>query len=327
MIRKDKAQWIGVKIPAIISKELFDKANTRKKYNMACFRGSHKVQLLSDLTYCGRCNVRCRAIRRHYSVERKDGVHLYQKTIYRCPKRGAGHNPEIDSRVLELCVMDMIRKEMLDSENLQEHLETFNSNSQDKAAKSKKELGKISARITQIKAQKERILDLYASGGLEQEEYMRRIRNYESEIELLQKEQNELIKNMPAIQSNELIEESLNEYCKQIKLEFKKCNDFESKRKFLLDHIKKVSYCRISENEDAIKLQGSIPIKLEGIKTCRQSENLAKIKFEIERTIDRKELMIKARRIEIQSGMENKKQIASDDYGKLALEHAPELNP
>lgn len=52
---RDESEWIAVKVPEIISKELFDKAQARPEANQKKYNKPREVQLLSNLVTCGRC--------------------------------------------------------------------------------------------------------------------------------------------------------------------------------------------------------------------------------------------------------------------------------
>ena len=94
-------------------------------------------------------------------------MRIYQRAVYLCRKKGKSHNPEIDTRVLEACVIGMIKEMLFDSKKLRECLILFNK----RIAKAKisKQIGSIEEKVRTIDKQKGRIVDLYASGHLERE--------------------------------------------------------------------------------------------------------------------------------------------------------------
>ncbi|PWB38766.1 MAG: hypothetical protein C3F02_02550 [Parcubacteria group bacterium] len=113
----DRATWIGIKIPPIISQELFDKVQRKINHNLECYRNSQNTKLLSGLVWCGICQKRCFGYHRNYFVQRKDGLKQYQRTIYHCPQKHR-HNPEINGGILEPCVLNMIKNYLFDSDKL-----------------------------------------------------------------------------------------------------------------------------------------------------------------------------------------------------------------
>jgi hypothetical protein len=52
-VPRDRSEWIGIKIPAIIPKELFDRVQARIDYNRNSYRNAKRKQLLSQLVECG----------------------------------------------------------------------------------------------------------------------------------------------------------------------------------------------------------------------------------------------------------------------------------
>lgn len=316
-VLRDRSEWVGVKIPAIISKELFDKVQKRLEYNRTCYRNALRTQLLSNLVWCGKCNSRCFSYRRYYQVKRKDGVRLYQRAVYRCRVKGKGHNPEIDTRVLESCVIDMIKETLFNPRKLYEHLSL--SNKKIDKTKIAKQIDNIDEKIHSINKQKERIIDLYASGHLEREEYIRRTLKYEAEIEELENKQSEAIKYLPLFQKPETLKSSIAVYSKKVKNKFEKCAYFQAKRQFLLDNIVKVAYHRNGKTSDKVRLYGSVPIQLKD-----QSEIIL-VDFKIERIVNRDEILEKVREIDLTNDTWGGIPIQSMEYGKLVMTKSPEI--
>ena len=61
--------------------------------------------------------------------------------------------------------------------------------------------------------------------------------DYDNEINKLKSDRMEMLKKVPLIQKTEIVNTSITQYCEGIKLCYKKCNDFETKRQFLLDYV------------------------------------------------------------------------------------------
>lgn len=314
-IHKERSEWIGIKISAIISKELFNKVQKRLEYNQLCYRNSQGTQLLSRLVYCGKCNCRCFAYKRHYKVERKEGIKLYQKAVYRCPSKGWGHNPEIDNRVLESTIVEMIKESIFKPDILTQYITIFNNRRTNKH-KIEKQLSNIDDQEKTVAKQKERIIDLYAFGDLDREEYVKRINTYENEIEVIKLKRDDLLKYLPLFQRPEIIENSIRDYCKAAKASFTSCNDFKTKRQFMLDHISKVAYHRVTDKirkgNDKIRLHGSIPIMFEN--------RTLDLEFKLEKMINRTEWIARIQKMDLQNGNWGGKYIFHAKYNK-------QLNP
>lgn len=311
-IHKDRSEWIGIKIPQIISKKLFDQVQARIKYNYECFRNAQRTQLLSNLVFCGKCKLRCFAYRRYYKVERKSGIKLYQKAVYRCRTKGINHNPEIDTRILDSTVLNMVIDTLLKPSAIQNYLNLGN-NRKDQS-KLDKEIKDIENKIKIINKQKERIIDLYSFGDLEREEYVKRISIYDEEISNLQTKRTERIKYLPLFQSSKIIEDNITLYCREAQTQFAKCSEFSLKRQFLLDHVTKVEYRRNGKADDKIKLIGTIPIKV-------SKDEAVPIEFKIEQIINRSEVLAKVQKLNIDTESINGKEIPKMEYGKLVIQN------
>lgn len=79
-------------------------------------------------------------------------------------------------------------------------------------------------------------------------------------------------KQIPLLHDNLEIDIAIKRYCETVKLKLKKCDDFDTKRKFCLDFINKIVH-----REDGITLYGYIPIESEAGKS--------KLEFKIDKSI------------------------------------------
>ncbi|MBN1325547.1 recombinase family protein [Candidatus Falkowbacteria bacterium] len=320
MVSRDRSEWIGIKIPQIIPKELFDKVQKRLKHNEDCYRNSKRKYLLSGLLWCGECNIRAFAFRRYYVAERKEGNKIYQKASYRCKMKGLPHNPEIDTRILESCVMEMIKDTMINPTNLKECIGILKNKGRSDQAKTKRLLNAIDKKIWSIGQQKERIIDLYSSGDLGREEYVNKATPYDLEINELKAKRSDLIKHTTLLEKPEIINASINTYCEKAKSQFNICNDFSSKRQFLLDYADKITFQQHAIGVDKVRLWGSVPIKLPD-----QLDEKIKIEFKIEKLINRAEMNAKIRELEFKNGIRKSGEIPSAQFGNLKTANAPEL--
>jgi hypothetical protein len=63
-IKRGREEWIGINIPAIISRELFDRVQKRLEDDRKHYRNPREPQLLSNLVKCGVCGSSGFALRR-----------------------------------------------------------------------------------------------------------------------------------------------------------------------------------------------------------------------------------------------------------------------
>lgn len=273
--KKDKriytppSEWIGIKIPAIISQELYDKVQKRLRFNEECYRNSKQPQLLSQLVWCDQCGTRCYAYRR-----------FKRRVVYACRSRATkSHISEINGHVLESCTFELIESAMFDAAKLGNHVDLLKRKKRSNGIKVQRQLKKLDKKIESITTQKSRIVDLYAARSIDSDEYFKRIRDYERQLKDLKDERGKLTKFIPLFQKIEVIERSIIEFCSQAKVDYEKCKDFQSRRQFLLDRISKVTFDRRNRAYAKIKIYGSIPVRIE-------NEEPIPVEFKVERVMD-----------------------------------------
>jgi site-specific DNA recombinase len=125
-VYRDRSDWIAVKLPAIVSRELFDKVQEKLREHDARYCQPVTHYLLSGLLQCGGCGSGCSSFRRWQKVVRPSGgVSVYHHAAYRCNRRARENNhdrtqiercrnSEISTHILEGQVFETIRETMLD---------------------------------------------------------------------------------------------------------------------------------------------------------------------------------------------------------------------
>ena len=267
LVPRDRAEWIGIKIPAIIPQSLFDQVQKRLEWNRTRYRNPRQVQLLSSLVRCGSCGGSFYAYRNWYKDKRRDATRIFHKVAYKCnwrlrqqmhSKNSAVercHNKEIKAEALESRVFAMIRDVMLDPAKLRECMDFFKDDAQVAKRRLERRLKAIERRIQKVREEKTRIIDIYASGDLSRDAYVAKSLHYDTEMTELTDKQNDLVQRMPLLHNTEAVEVAMTEYCGRAKARFERCDDFATKRQFLLDHIEKVVFWN-----DNVTVHGSVPI-------------------------------------------------------------------
>lgn len=290
VVRRPREEWIGIKIPQVIPKKLFDKVQARFTWNQSHYRNPRQVQLLSNLVRCGACGGFCFAYQRYYKDKRRkrDPERIFHKVAYKCSRRHqlVMHaktsnpekctNPEVAAHLLETCVFAMIKETMLEPVKLQKCLEHAKERQSLTRLRMEKQLKAADQRIRELGRAKKRILDLYAEGGLDRGKYGEKSLRYDNEIAKVQAERDDLIKRIPVLHKPEVVEMSVKQYCESVKLRLEKCQDFETKRQFLLDYVEQVTY-----QEGRVALHGSVPVKLQVYENQDQPSEASKIRFSI----------------------------------------------
>lgn len=196
-------------------------------------------------------------------------------------------NNEIKTSILEEKVYKLFREEVVKPETLKKHMDIFKSdgrasqmrlhlrsmNKRVNREKFEKQLTGLDTQIRDTVIKKTRITDLYASGDLSKEEYLKRIAQYDTEAMSLKGKKSELQTRVPVVIKQADVANALTQYCELAKKEFEQAVDTETKRRFLLNFVEKITY-----RNDRVTVQGFIPV------------DSSKIEFVLKRTIDREKL-------------------------------------
>lgn len=134
---------------------------------------------------------------------------------------------------------------------------------------------RIDELIKDIALKKKRVIDLYASGTLEQRGYIEKNLEYDNEENKLKAERTDLTKRIPLLHKTEVVDTSIKQYCEAAKTRLNRCNDFDARRKFVLDYIERIVYCN-----DNVSIYGSVPVRLKSYEKDQPTES-SKIEFKI----------------------------------------------
>jgi hypothetical protein len=279
-----------------VSKELFDKVQARLDWNSRHYRNPKRVQLLSTLIECGLCGRSCFGYQRRYKYRRsKKPAGMGFKRAYLCSGKHefpmhfarAGisrcQNPEIASQLLEDSVFAIIRDTMTDPFKLRARLEYASKEERTVERQIEAQLKVIDSRIERLGHEKKRMLDLYAVGDLDRDDYARRCLRYDQQISRAKAQRDELMARIPILRNPHLIDVSLRQYVEGVTARLENATDFETKRQFLLGHIDRVVYAN-----DHVALHGALPVNVPARAGPEQSTDRSKIGFCIEGTLDRK---------------------------------------
>jgi site-specific DNA recombinase len=135
-VYRDPTEWIPVKVPPIVSRELFETVHEKLRVHeeLHCRPVTH--YLLQGLVRCGVCGSRCSSSRRYQKVLRPSGrLSVYHRSVYRCNRRARENmhdrtriercrSSEIGTHILEGKVFEMIREIMLDPAKLRGCIDT-----------------------------------------------------------------------------------------------------------------------------------------------------------------------------------------------------------
>ena len=170
-MKRPRNEWVGVKVPAIVSQALFDEVQERFAWNRQHYRNPQRVQLLSSLIRCGSCGGSFFGYRRYFTKDLKhDPGHVYHKAAYTCNWRHRAQmhskkssvercqNKEVKAELLDARVCTMIEEIMLDPEKLKGCMDFFKGTTRAAHLKLKEDLRAIDRRMQDVDEAKHRIM-------------------------------------------------------------------------------------------------------------------------------------------------------------------------
>lgn len=301
-VYRDRSEWIEVKVPAIVSQELFDSVQERLRQAHGRYRQPFKRYLLSGLVECGDCGRACFSYRRYLTKTLASGKpRVYHKAAYFCTRRHSEgmhdlkriarcYNSEISTHILENKVFEMIRDTMLDERKLRACVDWAADMDGGNDRKIKRPLAQIAQRSAAIEDERRHMIDLYASDRLAKAEYVKANLALDRELDELKRDKAELLKqDIRPSAMDEALDVSIGRFCGSARARFDGCIDFDTKRQFLLEHVKKVIYLRYK-----VMIVGSIPIEPQSSHEPQQSKAHS-LEFRIEEEIDRNTVSSKPR--------------------------------
>jgi site-specific DNA recombinase len=299
-VYRDRSEWVGVPVPAIVSQELFDRVQARMREAKERYRHPVSHYLLGGLVECGECGAGYSSYRRYVGRELRIGKRrIYHKAAYKCNHRAQQYmharenvkrckNPEIATHLLEDAVFDIIGEHMLDPTKLRACMEALKSAAERDEEKLAQSLMALARKIQAAEDRKRQLIDLYASGHLVEAAYVDANVSLDKELAELKRKKTELVEGLPLLH-RESIELSIRQFCDTARMRFDHCKSFDEKRQFLLEHVERIIYERYS-----VTVIGSVPIKMQ--LTSSQQIETRKIAFSLRGKIDTTTLHTKPRK-------------------------------
>lgn len=182
--------WIEVDVPAIVSKELWQRAQERKDYNKEMAgRRTKNPYLLRRRVVCGHCGAKM-------AGKAAGSGYLY----YRCPnssgQRVNGKDcdaPYYRADRVDSWIWKWLIETMLDRENLEKQLRKQQQQQEETAKPLRDRLAVMDDLLADHQSQLERLLDLYLAGDFEKEMLTERKTGLENTIGALEREQANLM--------------------------------------------------------------------------------------------------------------------------------------
>jgi site-specific DNA recombinase len=284
LVYRDRSEWIGVKVPAIVCQEVFDKAQERLREGRERYRQPAVHYLLSGMIECGECGWGFSSYRRYIRKKLLSGKRrIHHKAAYKCNRRAKENmhspaliercrNPEIQTHMLEAKVFELIREVMLDALKLRECMDFFRDDSRPDRSNIQGQLTRIQNRATTIEAEKKRLIDLYAADELSEAAYVDGNVALDQELQHLAARRAALL---PVLHDADAVGASVRDFCERARARLESCHDFESKRQFLTDYVARIVYTRYK-----VTLRGSVPLR--PLADSEQPSKVHALEFQIE---------------------------------------------
>jgi site-specific DNA recombinase len=290
-VYRDRAEWIPVKVPPIVSRELFDTVHIKLRRHEERYCRPVTHYLLQGLVQCGVCGSRCSSSRRYQKVVRPSGrLSVYHRAVYRCNRRAQENmhdrtriercrNSEIGTHILEGKVFELIREIMLDPAKLRGCIDTGGHLDDQSIAR---KLARVAGEVRALDQERRRLIDRYAAEQMAGEVYIAANRALDRDLERLTREKAELVASLQSPQHEDFVDASIRQFCASARARVQACADFDAKRQFLVEHVERVIY-----NRYRVTLVGSIPV--------HSASGETKLQFRIEGQIDPKAIRSRPR--------------------------------
>ena len=150
-------------MPAIVSKEIFEKAQAIMESNKHT-AGKYKAKenyLLSGLIFCGKCGSAM------HGNTRLGGRNKLRYSTYRCSRRDRTKecdNKEVQYKYIESFVLEQLEKQVFSIEAVPRLLNKLNSYRIERACKETEEYGLVEAKLKDTNTQIDRIVEAIATG-------------------------------------------------------------------------------------------------------------------------------------------------------------------
>lgn len=218
-IKRDKAEWIPMTCPAIISKETFEKAQAKINRNrQQKIRETKHIALLSGVVYCASCGRKMQAC---FNSRTKNGYGFYQcySVSY---KDKSCKNHSVSSDIVDKLVWDYIDKICRNERLLQKYI----SENQPKATDNTESIQK---ELQNIESKRQSIINWFSANLISAEESTQK-------LQMLKKQEKSLRTKLSTKK------EKIN--TAEIVSAVKGRISFEQKRNFILENIKQVLLLR-----------------------------------------------------------------------------------
>jgi site-specific DNA recombinase len=257
---KPRADWIPIKVPAIIDEELFLRVQDQLKKNFFFSKRHQKYQyLLSGILFCGSCGSR------YTGAGCSRGYRYYRDTNrIRCfPEEKTCNQGSVSANRIEALVWDKISELLNNPKLMMEQLNKLQEKQKNEFSVTVKKGLEIDTQIGKIKFQEQRLLDAYRQEVITIEQFKEQMGKVNEGKDKLE-ESKAIILKQPEQEIITITPEMIKQYCQLVVKKLPEIT-FEQKQQLLRLLVDKVIL-----KDKEVTIQGIIPA-VEALKDDSQS--------------------------------------------------------
>jgi site-specific DNA recombinase len=274
----DPATRVSVEVPAIVSREMWEAAQVKRKQNKHWAKRNTKYQyLMGRRVYCGGCGLKMTS-----------RPHTNGNLYYVCPATHDRTNvarecnaPKFRADHTDAAVWDWLRSFLTDPEVLEQGLRAVQEEQERENAPLLERLTVVGDLVADNRAQLERLLDLYLSGEFPKEALTDRKARLEETISALEEEQNGLMAHLKTQALSHEQVQTIQDFAAQVGEGLESMgNDFEAKRRLIqeldvwatlsVEDGQKVVYARCMLGDDELSIESSSTRRVARSGSCRR---------------------------------------------------------
>jgi site-specific DNA recombinase len=263
-VERDPSEQMTISVPTILSRELWDKVQTKLERNKKVYRNAPRKYLLSGLVQCARDGKSYTgytqkwepggAVRySHYQCNHNRKMH---EAGYSLEKDRCTNKSIIASRI-EVGVWFAVVNEILNPARLKTHIEVLRTRTRERDDEYRKKLASLEKELRRNSEQKRRLLDLYTDSNKSREMYERKMLSLDEEERELRQKQVEFANLVTVIPDPSQIRKSVAAFCDKMSQRASRITDFAGKRQFLLDVIDSIIF-----DDDSLWIRGFMPVEI-----------------------------------------------------------------
>jgi site-specific DNA recombinase len=252
VIERPKEQWIAVKVPPILSRKVWERAQVRLDENRRWLRGRSTQKYLLTKHFhcvCGRAMIGnlMGGDRRYYNCG--DRAYVYQE---RCPHS----RKRLRADIVETAVFDYLESVIFAPQNLLEglrqHQEATESATRTLLARS----AAIDREVEETQRKIDSLVEMRLEGDITKSEYQAKRGQLLNLVKRREEEKADILKRLERQVVTEETEQSILAFCEQVRVGWEKTT-FEDRRKLL----RKLAVEVVYNGDQTITVSGFIPTK------------------------------------------------------------------